>query len=504
MKRRGESRPIALSDPPGDGTLSVGAAHVLVVAAIGFFLVNIVPCFTVDFYQDDFRHFWILSGWGWDLGAALRQEGIEQGFRPLLYAFRLVRWNLFGESVVVQRSIQVGVYLLIAMALARIAWRLGGSRFHGAVALLFFLSAVLTRPTIYSFVAINLADLFILATYLLLLEGAARGWATWRLVTWTVLVAALALFVKENGVAAPTGAALLALWSRNRLGSGTSVRLIGAHAALLAVYGAVYWVVASARYMGLEGAEPTMSVVVGASKGFAFSLAGPIAAVYLSLRDYGWSVVATVIVALAVSLALGWIWWKAHRGREGIVEKVRRRASLLAVLVILIGANLAPYLVGGWFENRMLVPAFGLGVVLWSIILGDALEAWDQLVARERKAAWIPVSIIVLAGALSAGSPLPTRSQERMAQEMRAVVLSARERGIESFCLVGFPSRGSDMRIANARGLVGYVAGSEVRVSSADAVEELGPNVGECLLLSYAEERRAPVPLRVTWPSSPR
>lgn len=113
----------------GKAPLSLDAVQIFLVTATGLLLINLIPCFAVDFYEDDYRHFWILSGWNWDLKKALRPEGIEQGFRPLLYRAPSGALEPVGESVVAQRAIQAGVYLLIALTLARMAWRLGGRRF---------------------------------------------------------------------------------------------------------------------------------------------------------------------------------------------------------------------------------------------------------------------------------------------------------------------------------------------------------------------------------------
>lgn len=489
------SGPSGMSD-----TLSVRPRHLFLLGAGVLFLVNLLPLFDIGFHQDDFRHFWILTTWDWDVTKALRQEGIEQGFRPLLYTFRLVRWNLFGESVVAHRTIQAAAHLLVGLTLARIAWLLGRDALYGAVAAFLFFASILTRATIYSFVALNLADLLILITYVLVLEGVARNWRAYRLGLATVAVALVALFTKENGVAAPAGAILLAFFFWKRLGTRTALVLSGAHALSLALYGAVYVQVAAQRYLGLEQAAFSLSQGIAVGKGAIFSLSGPVAAVYLSLRKYGYTVPATAAVTAVAALGIGWLLLRGHGGVPGVIRSVRRRFRTFLLLSLLILGNLAPYLMGRWFENRMLVPAFGLGIVLWSLVLADALRRWRRREARlSATAALAPV---LLLGALSAGSPVEGVDGElEMAEAMRRTVRQAEADGYRTFCLVEFPSQGSDMRVGNAWGLVNYVTGGDVKVLVGEqAVERAGTDA--CVWLRYDEGVENPVPLAVKWPGA--
>ena len=87
------------------GAIWISPVTAIFLVAIALFVVNVLPVFSVGYYQDDYKGYLDpVQQWGGNYWQAMQQNGAAHGFRPLLYVFRLFLWNLFGgENIFLHR-----------------------------------------------------------------------------------------------------------------------------------------------------------------------------------------------------------------------------------------------------------------------------------------------------------------------------------------------------------------------------------------------------------------
>jgi hypothetical protein len=157
---------------------------------------------------------------------------------------------------------------------------------------------------------------------------------------------------------------------------------------------------------------------------------------------------------------------------------------------------------------RMIVCTFAMGTLLWGMVLGDALEAWlfpPHGVEHKVGAVW-GVGMIIILGALAAGTPLPRSlaGQQATAERLREITREAQASGVDELCLVGFSTKGSFLRIGNAQGVVGYESRRKVAATPFNGMEAI-PAEKNCAVVVYDDlggyENILPegVPLTVQW-----
>ena len=483
------------------GRHAIDLASALFVVAAAMLVINVLPSFGVGFYQDDFRTLDCFRDWGWNLWRAIRQDCIPVGFRPLWFLQRLVVWNLVGERVLVHRLILALVHLGFGWMLARGTRLLGGSRLHAAVVVLLYFGSTLTRQTIYSYVAFVPSDILSLGALLVMLAGVKGGWSPRKLGLWTLVVAAMAVFSKESGIAASGGVLLLTVCLWKKLTTRHRVWLFAAHILLIIVYMGIYLAVAPANTLALTDESLSIEQAFRILRGIVLSLAGPFyTGIYLPLRGSGINMLAAAVIAL---LAIAWFLWMAYgRDLKRVLGALRARLPLGIVVALLVVVFLAPYLPGRWFEYRMMVSTFALGMLFWGMIVGDALQAWIASYKDDQRRVMWGVAFVVILAALAAEPSLPESLpvKERTAERLREVVREAEARDIKDMCLVGFPTSGSFLRLGNARGVVGYESKRQMSVHAYDTIAEIPDTLG-CVAVSYDEQPLINgVPLAVEWP----
>jgi len=486
-----------------DGRHSIDITSALFVMAAAMFVVNILPCLAVGFYQDDFKSLDLFQDWGWNLWRAIQQDGVSQGFRPFTFVQRLLVWNIVGEHPLVHRLILALIHLGFGWILARGTRLLGGSRLHAAITVVLYFASTVTRETIYRYVAFIPSDILSLSALLIMIMGVNEGWSPGRLGLWTFVIAALAVFSKENGIAASGGVLLLTVIFWRRLSSRHRIWIFSSHALLLAGYLAAYLAFSSGRSLTLASSSLTIEQTLDILKGVVISLAAPFSAIYLSMRNTGLSFFLSVIITLSAILGVAWFfWWAYGRDVKRALGALRARLGLGVVVALLVVGFLVPYLPGKWFEMRMLVSTFAMGTLFWGMILGDALQAWASTSHEGGRgySMW-GVGLVVILAALAAGTPLSPglTTSERTGERMREIVREAQMRGMEDVCLVGFPTKGSFLRGGNAQGLVGYESKRQMAVYSYGTIDEI-PDTLDCVVVSYDEGLINDVPLTVRWP----
>jgi hypothetical protein len=489
-----------------DGGLSIDTASALFCVALVLLVTNVLPALEVGFLQDDYKLMDNTQAWGWNLWNAIQQDGYTLGFRPLNTLQHSVFWNLFGEHLLFHRGIRILVHFGFGWLLAYTALLLGASRLHAAVAVLLYFASTVTDATIFYWVMFTPSDILSLATVTLMLRGINQGSSPRKLALVTLFVAAAALYTKENGIVASGAVLLLTLLLRKRLTRRHSLWLVTAHSLSLLVYMACYWAFSSGKWMTLS--EFSRNAVRGQSieviKGILISLGAPFSAVYLSTRNRGFDQLAAFGVVFSIVVSVVWLLWTAYgRDLHRIIQALRLRLSLGLTILLLVVGFLIPYLPGRWFEMRMLVGTFAMGTFFWGMVLGDALQACAESGPCSHDQYYSSLIVIVTLAALAAGNTFTQHATEleRTAQSLRKIVRETQARGVKNICLVGFTSRGSLMRIGNAKGVIGYESKRQIAVREFPSITEVPPGL-DCAVVSYDKQVINRVPLTVLWQDS--
>ena len=477
-------------------------ASILLVVAAVLFVINVRPCLQVGFYQDEFPMLDALQHWGWNWLRAAAQEGYQYGYRPLTSVLRLLVWNLWGERPVLHNLLLACVHLGFGWILLCATRLLGEDRLHRAVVLALYFGSVIASQTLYSTVYFFPSDLLCLLTVLIMMAAVNRQWSAPKVTSWTIVVGMAALASKENGISASLAVILvtLALW--RRLSRQHRVLLLASHTLLLAAYLLVTVYVLPARRLSAGAINFSAPQALRVLRGIALSLVGPFfTGLYVPLRELG---CGKVLALFGSALAFAGFLWLAYGGDIACITKALRARLPLGVMVTLLtAAFLVPYLPGTYFEQRMLVSTWAMGTLLWGIVLADALRAWtNQVHAGGGVPLWVGGAMVVALATLSAGSPVPASvyAEQKTGVRMRQIVREAQSRKVQCIALVGFRTKGSALRLVNAKGLIGYESKRQVGVQFFDDATQL-PNPCECVSITYDEAVVNEVPLTVSWPS---
>lgn len=515
----------ALTAEDAEDRRSNELAWVILAVAVGCLLINVIPTITVGFYNDDFRMMNLFQEWGGNFWRALQQDGTTWGFRPLLHVQRLAVWNLLGDHPVYHRLILALVHIGFGWILYRAARILGGSSLHGAVVVFLYFASQVTLSTVFRYVAFSPSNILSLGALLVMLIGVKGNWPATKLVFWTILLAALAAFSKEDGIAAASGVLLLTVFLWNRLDLRQRTWIMASHALLIIVYLSIYLSlspgITSSMSDGPLTIDPAMITksldhttltndqAVAVFKGLVISAGAPFSAIYLSLRAHGIIPLAAALVAIFSLFTVIWLIWVGHGSDIKQVGAALRNRLLLGVAVgLLMLGFLGLYLSNNWFEPRMIVSTFAMGILLWGIVIADALQG---LISRSnqtvRPRLMYGIGVVLILGLLAVGGPIVDgnlRVQLSTAESMRTLVRQAEARGLRHICLIDFRKSDGDqasaLRIGNAHHLVGYESRRTISVHPFRTAAEIPDNL-ECLVVTYDLQVMNEVPLAVRWPS---
>jgi hypothetical protein len=133
---------------------------------------------------------------------------------------------------------------------------LGGTRLHAAIVLTLYFGATVTNPTIYYWIMFTPSDILAFGALVVMLAGVNFGWSPAKLGLTTMAVAALAVFTKENGIAASGGVLLLTLCFWQRLTARHRGWLFSSQMLLLTVYLGSYGAYSAGKWMTLGEFSP--------------------------------------------------------------------------------------------------------------------------------------------------------------------------------------------------------------------------------------------------------
>ena len=381
---------------------------------------------------------------------------------------------------------------------------LGGSNLNIAVSLLLYFAATVTRDTISYWVMFSPSDILALGALVVMLAGVTKGWSPSKLGLSTLVVSALAIYSKENGIAASGGVLLLTLIFWRRLTMRHRLWIVLTQALLMLTYIPAYRSFTAGKWMTLSEFSPESAQVQGmfVLKGIVISLSGPFSAIYLNLRGEALSQLAAITITIVVAIVFAWFLWIAYeRDRNQLFVALCSRFWLGVVVALLVIGFLLPYVPGRWFGSRMLVGTVALGAALWGLIIGDALQAWANRLDGSNWGQFNRgLGFVVILAALGAGTPIDAHIRGEMATTaaLRAVVQEAQAKGFTDICLVGFGTKGSFLRKRNARGVIGYESKRQVAAHSFETRAEI-PDALQCVVVTYDEAVIKLGPLVVEW-----
>jgi len=435
--------------------------------ALVLFTVNILPILQVSFYQDDYNLLDCLQAWDKDFTKAIAQDGFHQGFRPLHFAQKLVLWNLFKDNSMLYHAFLIGIHFLFGLILFKGTLIFCNSKLHASIVVLLYFSSTVTNQTVYSWGGFFFVDIISIFIIYLLIKWKDSGINNY--LYYIFILSGIAVFTKESGISIVIIVILFSLYFIKHIGKINAFKVISLELILILFYAIMHL-----NYAHAIGGKKdfvdflffSKSQIIGVIKGIIISSFSPFTSIYLSLRKTGFATSYSIITTAILTLSFFWILLASYSyDKKKIIENLKKRVPLGAGVLILIIILLLPHLPGKWFELRMLVVTFALGMFLWGILLADAVSNITNIQHKLQKTI---VIFICLIAAFGAGTPLSrnTEGQEEAARILTQIVKEAELRNITTLFLSDFPTQGSYFRIINARGLVRYVSNRKIKVTA--------------------------------------
>jgi len=163
---------------------------------------------------------------------------------------------------------------------------------------------------------------------------------------------------------------------------------------------------------------------------------------------------AVIIMAVSKSKSLVSFW---HNQKHYIVKS-------FIVLVVLNTIILSPYVLNNYFEARMMVVTFALGMAFWGYWLGKLLIEFGILnKLRSVGVLGIAIGFLVV---FSVGSPVPVsiRKSYLVTQELISITQELNSLNYKKIGIVNFPSAGGLLRNGNAKGVIRYISNREIEI----------------------------------------
>ena len=447
--------------------------HFFIYAFIGLvFLLNFLPTLNIGFYQDDFKSFLepVQRADG-QIFELLFKNTLGAGFRPLLFFDRIVFWEIFGENYVAHRIYLGIIHLLYGLLIYKVVALFVKDRFLSMLSVLFYFGMIFTRQTIYSSVAMNPADFFILFVFFVTVKSFIKGELSRINISMILFLYLLALLWKENGITILPMVFLIYFFDYKIIFKNKNVQFLLLGLLLLTgIYLYAYFYAISSMDINkrtISSSSLSLKPVFYVLNGSIQSFFAPFINLYRTLRIfYGASTIIAALSAgslLLISLILG---IRLLFGGRSKVTAGLKFALFFSLIILVI---LLPYVLNEYFENRMMVVSFALGVAFWSVIL---LKSVTQ--SKSRWAKWAIYSYSLLLIVPSIGLPI---TDERMkeyhsANQLRKLLKAEKFQSGEILCVNGFGNE-VNMRTGNIKGLVKYETQNQIMVGECENIDSI-------------------------------
>ena len=433
------------------------------------FIFNFLPTLEIGFYQDDFKSFLEpVQRANGEISNLLFKDVLGAGVRPLLFLDRFIFWEIFGENYIAHRIYLGLVHLLYGLLVYKLVKLLIKDHLLSLLASLFYFSMVFTRQTIYSSVAMNPADLGVFLSIYLTLNYYFKGNLTYNKIWFLFFIYIFSLLYKENGIATFPCVLLIYLYDYKIIFKDrkTQVHLLGMFLITIA-YLAFYYFSTSQLEIDKRTLQST-TLTWYSTKNFLFgtvqSFFAPFINMFKILRV--WFDVSTgpSIIATSGALAIS----SVVILKNFIKEYGLKRIIVVSIWVYAIIASLlVPYILNSYFEERMMVVSFAIGMIMWSIAFALTYKKAHSSI---EKGILVLTLLILTIPSVGRGVQYYIHDELSVSNRLRKLVNKSDLKEGDIVCIEGFGNEVL-MRNGNALGLVRYETQNKVKVTECENLE---------------------------------
>jgi len=460
-----------------------------------FYFFSIYPALSIGFYQDDYYHYLFLGKyWDGNASLALSQDQIILGYRPLWQLQRMYFYELFGDNFKAIRLFLISFNLLYGLMLYGILRLLKYNHTIPLFSLLLYFSSNICREHIYRVSVFSLSDfltIFIIFTFFL---GLYNKISSKKFFFILIIINGINVFIKESGISSILNTFLLLFIFKKDMSNRKFFSIICSHIFLLIVYFFNYISYSNTLLdsgqnisiikFSVENAQHQMLQII---KGLILSIFSPMSSAYLSLRSMDVDFIFIVFVIgilfiIVFKMILDFYSIIRLQGRT----LLKKFWLLCIVCIFLMAINLSPHIFGRWFENRMLITTNIIGVFIWSIFFGTVFNFYVKENNKVMK--FVSLYTVLLLCMISSLHPIPKKvfDQINTGQELIKIIEQSELREEPGVNLIGFPSKGSNLRVRNAIGLARYYSKSNYDVKHFESVEKCDDTSN--ILVKYDEK----------------
>jgi len=443
--------------------------YLLLTLTVIVLIANVLPTFYIGFYQDDFKSFLdpvqFADG---DFSKLLFTNGLGAGYRPLAAWDRIIFFELFGENYIAHRLYLVLIHVLYGLILFRIIRLFSVDRSVAIFSVFFYFSMVFTRQTIYSSVALSYSDFAIMIFIYLLLRAFRLKAMTYPLVISLWLIFVFGLLNRENSISLLPIAFIIvfAHWA-----TIANKKIILTFLSGMIVISAGYFIIyfqktAEIAQRTIGSSELSTSGVKNVLFGTFTSVMAPFQNLYYVLRGLYNVDKVTSIVALTTVFVLALVLIVRVYRFLRVKVSVKRLNTFFFFLVAICFSLLAPYVLNGYFEARMMVITFAFGAAIWGVFIGSLIIGFiDRLGKTNRYLAILLASLFVIP---SIGAPISKEIKEeyQASIELRELTDSLVFEGYDTILIANFDKEDSILRSGNAKGIIRYVSKRKAKIST--------------------------------------
>ena len=471
----------------------------VILLSILLLIANCMPCFGIGFYQDDYHSFLLLTkNYGiLNYGQFIADNPLNLGMRPLVLIPRIIYYDLFGDNVVLHRLYLLLIKIIYALLVYKITFYWSKSTLTSYIALLLFSVSSLTNQIVFRLVAFSeptLISFFILFLFLRCIHK--HGRLHTKHVSIIVILTILGLSMSESGITCLAYIFLLLLLYIRKLKTYNLVPLLISAIATFILYISLYIQFTQSNQTGktVQNAKIGFTNIYNVSFGLFKSIMAPLADIYncyRNLHEIGNAYVVPLVIFLLILLFLSFL-IKTGFNLNTFTKIFLKNINIKIILILLMGSSLFFYVFISYFDHRMLVNSFPLGIILWSLFIGDFLEYTDNNSAKKLQSnnSLIYVAFLSICF-IGYGSPISQKvvQEYRTAEKLKETIIKFdNAEKFQQIYLMGFPSKGPYLRNHNAYSLVKYFSSSPIKeISNKNEID----NSINSLFIEYNENHKS-------------
>lgn len=444
-------------------------AILIIIFSFLVFILNFLPTLEIGFYQDDFKSFLEpVQRANGDFSKLLFTDVLGAGLRPLGFLDRIIFWELFGENHVAHRVYLGLIHLTYGILIYKTTKLLTRNTLTSLFSVLFYFSMIFTRQTIYSSVAMTLVDVSIFLSIYLTLRFALNNSLSYKKVGVLFILYIFALLHKENGISTFPCIVLIYLYDYEKIFKDRKVQVHLFGMLLITIAYLVFYFHSTSQLEIDKRTIQSTTVTWYSTKNFLFgtiqSFFAPFINMFKILRVWFDVSTWTSIVATSGVLAISAVIILKNLIKDYGLKKI---FAVSIWVYVIIASLLLPYILNNYFEPRMMVVSFAVGMVMWSIAFALTYKEANSSI---EKGLLILTLLILTIPSVGRSVQYYIQDELSVSNQLRKLVNESDLKEGDIVCIEGFGNKVL-MRSGNAKGLVRYETQNRVKVTECENLE---------------------------------